>query len=70
MLNKPFFFDRRGLDCRAGKSWSRHVQRGRTFHTEEKDGLTLWNAVAASFCGQGVSTSAKRRNLSVMAPII
>jgi len=45
VLNGPFFFQEKDW-IPVPVSWSRHIQQGRTFDTEENDGLRLWNAVA------------------------
>ena len=46
ILNGPFFFDEREW-VEVPKSWSPHIQQGRSFDTDVKDGLELWNKVSA-----------------------
>jgi putative restriction endonuclease len=44
ILNKPFFFDRSDW-IPVPANWKPNVQRGLTFNTDEKEGLSLWNTV-------------------------
>ncbi len=44
VLNGPFFFDERDW-IPVPQSWAPNIVRGRTFDTDESDGLKLWNAV-------------------------
>ena len=44
VLNGPFFFDERDWIA-VPESWARNIVRGRTFDTEDADGLRLWNEV-------------------------
>jgi putative restriction endonuclease len=44
ILNAPFFFHEQDW-IRIPESWAPNTQQGRTFNTEENDGLRLWNAV-------------------------
>jgi putative restriction endonuclease len=46
ILNRPFFFAEKDW-IPIPETWSRHIQQGRTFDTEQNDGLRLWNAVSA-----------------------
>lgn len=46
ILNRPFFFGERDW-IPVPETWAKHIQQGRTFDTEENDGLKLWNAVFA-----------------------
>lgn len=52
ILNRPFFFDEKDW-IRAPESWSPHIQQGRTFDTDQNDGLRLWNAVSALLNAEG-----------------
>jgi putative restriction endonuclease len=45
VLNGPFFFEEKNW-IPVPESWSPHIQQGRSFDTDENDGLRLWNAVA------------------------
>lgn len=45
ILNGPFFFAERDW-IPVPESWAPNIVRGRTFDTQENDGLKLWNAVA------------------------
>jgi putative restriction endonuclease len=51
VLNGPFFFEEKDW-IPVPESWSRHIQQGRTFDTEENDGLRLWNAVTDKLQGR------------------
>jgi len=44
VLNGPFFFEERDW-IPVPETWAPNIVRGRTFDTEEADGLRLWNAV-------------------------
>lgn len=44
ILNGPFFFEEKDW-IRVPDSWAPNIVRGRTFDTEESDGLRLWNTV-------------------------
>jgi putative restriction endonuclease len=44
ILNGPFFFEESQW-IPAPESWAPNIVRGRTFDTDETDGLRLWNAV-------------------------
>ena len=46
ILNRPFFFEEKDW-IPIPETWSQHIQQGRTFDTEQNDGLRLWNAVSA-----------------------
>lgn len=63
ILNHPFFFDEKDW-MPVPDTWATHIQQGRTFDTEEADGLRLWNAVseriaAKSRNGRRVEESAR-----------
>jgi HNH endonuclease len=45
VLNRPFFFDREAW-IPVPDSWAPNIVRGRTFDSEERDGLRLWNSVS------------------------
>ena len=45
ILNGPFFFEKSDW-IPAPPSWARNIVRGRTFNTEESEGLHLWNVVS------------------------
>ena len=45
ILNKPYFFERSDW-IPVPASWAPNIVRGRTFDTDENEGLTLWNTVA------------------------
>jgi putative restriction endonuclease len=45
VLNRPFFFDEKDW-IPIPETWAKHIQQGRTFDTEQNDGLRLWNAVS------------------------
>jgi len=45
ILNGPFFFEEQDW-IPVPDTWAPNIVRGRTFDTEENDGLRLWNAVA------------------------
>ena len=51
VLNAPFFFEEKDW-IPVPESWSPHIQQGRTFDTEQGDGLVLWHAVADLLHGQ------------------
>jgi len=44
VLNGPFFFEEKDW-IPEPETWAPNIVRGRTFDTEENDGLRLWNAV-------------------------
>lgn len=44
VLNGPFFFERQDW-IPVPESWAPNIVRGRTFDTDEVDGLRLWNGV-------------------------
>lgn len=44
VLNRPFFFNRDNW-IPVPESWAPNIVRGRTFDTDENDGLRLWSAV-------------------------
>ena len=44
VLNGPFFFEEKDW-ITVPETWAPNIVRGRTFDTEENDGLRLWNAV-------------------------
>jgi putative restriction endonuclease len=48
VLNGPFFFERKDW-IPIPDTWASNIVRGRTFDTEENDGLRLWNAVSDRF---------------------
>jgi HNH endonuclease len=50
ILNGPFFFEDKDW-IPVPESWARNIVRGRTFDTEEIDGLRLWNAVSERLRG-------------------
>jgi putative restriction endonuclease len=45
VLNGPFFFEEQDW-VTVPETWARNIVRGRTFDTEESDGLRLWSDVA------------------------
>jgi putative restriction endonuclease len=47
ILSGPFFFEERDW-IPVPESWAPNIVRGRTFDTDEIDGLKLWNAVSES----------------------
>lgn len=44
ILNAPFFFEEKDW-IPVPETWAPNTQQGRTFDTEQEDGLRLWNAV-------------------------
>lgn len=53
ILNGPFFFDEKEW-IPVPESWAPNIVRGRTFDTEEADGLRLWNAISERLHGRSV----------------
>ena len=54
VLNSPFFWAERDW-VPAPQTWARTIVRGKTFDTEEVEGLRLWNAVEARFARQSLA---------------
>jgi putative restriction endonuclease len=46
ILNRPFFFAEKDW-IPVPSTWSRHIQQGRSFDTDQSDGQQVWNAVSA-----------------------
>ena len=55
VLNGPFFFDEKDW-IPVPESWAPNIVRGRTFDTEQTEGLRLWNAVSERL--RGIAASA------------
>ncbi len=54
ILNGPFFW-RQEEWIPTPETWAPNIVRGKTFDTEQADGLRLWNEVEARFAGQLLS---------------
>ena len=57
VLNGPFFFDEENW-IPVPKSWAPNIVRGRTYDTQETDGLRLWNTVSERLHARGQLTNA------------
>jgi len=53
VLNGPFFFDKKDW-IPVPESWAPNIVRGRTFDTEQTEGLRLWNSVSEHLRGIAV----------------
>ena len=51
ILNGPFFFREQDW-VEVPETWARNIVRGRTFDTEEDDGMRLWNDVSERLAGK------------------
>ena len=54
VLNGPFFFPEEKW-IPVPETWAPNIVRGRTFNTEERDGLRLWNAVSEELRAQAAT---------------
>ncbi len=54
VLNGPFFFPEEDW-IPVPETWAPNIVRGRTFNTEETDGLRLWNAVSERLRAQAAT---------------
>lgn len=59
VLNGPVFFEQRDW-IPVPESWAPNIVRGRTFDTEETDGLRLWNAVSERLVARALEGAAEQ----------
>jgi putative restriction endonuclease len=59
VLNGPVLFEQRDW-IPVPESWAPNIVRGRTFDTEETDGLRLWNAVSERLVARAVEDAAEQ----------